>query len=254
MHRQNTRRIEKKHNIRQTAGPRHNQRQTWIIGAIIGALIVAIVVFLGLSYIKLHQPAKERDDSLSLSYDDVSDKEKKNYKVNDGAKPRLITIPSINVSARVQEISLLSANSDGSQQMDVPKNVHDVGWYNCENNAEENSRCSKFISPNGIYNETSAVIDGHSCSGRGCVFDKLGELQDGAEIKIELGNNASVTYTVDRVETVDLKQVDMEKVMTPTHDDRAGLALITCDGSWSTRDSRGVRSMDKRVIVYASAK
>ena len=225
-----------------------------VIHAIVVMVVVAAGVFAGLNYYKLHKPAKERDDSLNLSYDEVSDKDKKNYKVNDSAKPRLITIPSIGVSARVQEISLLAANSDGSQQMDVPKNVHDVGWYNCEGNAEENTRCAKFVSPNGIYNETSAVIDGHSCSGQGCVFDRLGELQDGAEIKIDLGNNASATYTVDRVETVALSDVNMEKVMTPTHKDRAGLALITCDGSWSTRDSRGVRSMDKRIIVYASAK
>ena len=236
-----------------TKSARHSSTKK-IIYAIVVMVVVAAGVFTGLSYYKLHQPAKERDDSLNLSYDEVSNKDKENYKVNNGAKPRLITIPSIGVSARVQEISLLAANSDGSQQMDVPKNVHDVGWYNCEGNAEENTRCAKFISPNGIYNETSAVIDGHSCSGQGCVFDKLGELQNDAEIKIELGNNTSVTYTVDRVETVDLSDVNMEKVMTPTHKDRPGLALITCDGSWSTRDSRGVRSMDKRIIVYASAK
>ncbi len=228
--------------------------QKWLVIAAITAVVVAIGVFTTLTYIKSHEPASERDNSLNLSYDKVSDKDRQNYKVNDGAKPRLIKIPSLGVSARVQEVGLLAANSDGSQQMDVPRNVHDAGWYNCEDNAEDSSRCNKFISPNGIYNETSAVIDGHSCSGKGCVFDKLGELSDGAEIKIELGNNSSVTYTVDRIETVDLSEVDMAKVMTPTHTDRAGLALITCDGNWSTRDSRGVRSMDKRIIVYASAK
>lgn len=239
----------------QTANHSKGDRGKLFFRCAIIVIIVAIGAFVGLTVASRgERRAEERDDSLNLSYDTVSDEDKQNYKVNDGAKPRLITIPSIDVSARIQEIGLLSASSDGTRQMDVPRNVHDAGWYNCEENADESDRCNKFISPNGVYNDTSAVIDGHSCSDKGCVFDKLDELADGAEIKIELGNGNVVSYFVDHVETVDLSEVNMEKVMTPVSNNRAGLALITCDGSWTTRDSRGVRSMDKRVIVYASAK
>lgn len=198
------------------------------------------------------QARRERIEQLGLIDEVLTDADKKNYRVSDPDKPRLMTISRIGINnARIQEVGLLAPTSDGSQQMDAPRNIHDVGWYNCQINPVASRRCQNYDTPDGLT-ETVAVFDGHSCDGDGCVFDRLGELQSGDQIKIELGSGDVVTYVVDWVETVDLDKLDMSEVMSSHKSDRPGLNLITCNGSWTSRDSRGNRTMNQRTIVYSS--
>ena len=226
-------------------------------------LALGVAGLVGLAVAIVHYSSKQieqsrirqRDQDLGLIYDEISEQQRRDYRVNGEDKPQLLTIPAIGVDkARIQEIGLLEPIADGSQQMDVPKNVHDVGWYNCQINPVATNRCASYVSPATSSSDRSSVIDGHSCEGRGCVFDKLNQLQPGDRIDIQLGSGQTVIYLVDKVDTVDLDDVDMVRVMTPYQAGHPGLALITCDGTWSDRDSRGVRSMNRRVIVYATLK
>ena len=74
----------------------------------------------------------------------------------------------------------------------------------------------------------------------------------GDEIKVTMGDDAVVTYVVDEVEVVDLDDLDMKKAMSAYQLGKPGLNFITCDGSWSATDSRGVVTMNRRVVVYSS--
>ena len=195
------------------------------------------------------QAENERNAALKIDKTPVTDKDKAEYKVADG-KPRFISAESIGLSnARVKEVGLSSANSDGSQQMGSPSNIYDAGWFNCLNNPVAKTRCSNYTAPGSNSTSSAAVIDGHSCEGKGCVFDKLGELKKGDKIKIEMGSGKTFTYMVVKNETVKLSDLDMDKVMKPATN-QPGLNMITCDGRWNARDSRGVRTMDKRTVVY----
>lgn len=230
-----------------------------LFSIILAIMIVAMATYWGMKFYEQWQNSQaesERNEQLGLSHEEVTDEDKANHTVDGADKPKLLSIPAAGIQdARVQEIGLLSPSSSGSQQMDAPQNVHDVGWYNCQINPVESKRCANYISPLGDNNnQTAAVMDGHSCSGNGCVFDGLVDLQPGDEIIVTLGDDSQVTYLVDYVQVVDLDDLDMDQAMTAYQPGKPGLNLITCDGSWSSRDSRGVRTMDRRVVVYSTKK
>lgn len=232
-----------------------------ITSNVILALVVAVAlagISLGIYYLTRHQSVEdaktERAKELGLESKPVTEQDKQNYHVN-GDKPRFISIAKAGVDkARVQELGLL-APKNGSQQMDAPKNIHDAGWYNCQINPIKENRCNEYTTPSGNDTDYASVIDGHSCDGsdaKGCIFDKLTDVTIGDIIDITLGNNQVVKYKVDKVETVKLDELDMEKVMKPYQHNKPGLNLITCDGSWTRKDSRGVATMDKRIVVYST--
>ena len=230
-----------------------------LVALIVAILVVAMATYLGLEFrdrVIASNAAEERSQAMGLSSEEVTDEEKDAHTVDGVDKPKLISIPATGVDrARVQEIGLLQPGSSGSQQMDAPVNVHDVGWYNCQINPVASKACSNYVSPAGINNtEVAAVMDGHSCSGNGCVFDGLQNLQSGDEIILTMGDDSTITYVVDRVDIVDLADMDMKQAMSVFQPGVPGLNLITCDGSWSSVDSRGVRTMDQRVVVYSSIK
>lgn len=253
----------KANRVRSNRGARMRKasQRRQILKAVIVAIVVLIVAIAGYGlYNKANthqndksenskQAENERNAALKIDKTPVTDKDRAEYKVADN-KPRFISADSIGLSnARVKEVGLSSANSDGSQQMGAPNNIYDAGWFNCLNNPVAKTRCSNYTAPGSNSTNSAAVIDGHSCEGKGCVFDKLGELKKGDKIKIEMGNGKTFTYMVVKNETVKLSDLDMDKVMKPATN-QPGLNMITCDGSWKARDSRGVRTMDKRTVVY----
>ena len=228
-----------------------------IVAIILAIMIVAMATYWGLKFYEEWQNRRaedERTQQMGLSHDEVTDEDKANHVVDGADKPKSLSIPDANVdNARVQEIGLLQPSANGSQQMDAPQNVHDVGWYNCQINPVESKRCQNYISPLGVNNtDQAAVMDGHSCGGGACVFDGLADLKPGAEIIVTMGDDSQLTYIVDYVQIVDLSDLDMTQAMTAYQPGRPGLNLITCDGAWNSRDSRGVRTMDRRVVVYST--
>lgn len=250
-------------NVRSNRGMqmRKASRQRQIVKAVIASIVVIATVIAGYTiYTKViaskgsdnvssSQAENERNAALKIDKTPVTDKDKDSYKVSND-KPRFMFADSIGLSrARVKEVGLSSANSDGSQQMEAPTSIYDVGWFNCLNDPVTKTRCSNYTAPGSSSTKTAAVIDGHSCQGKGCVFDKLGDLEKGDEVRIEMGNGKTYTYKVVKNETVKLEDLDMNKVMKPATN-RPGLNMITCDGSWKARDSRGVRTMDHRTVVY----
>lgn len=217
--------------------------------AILGVIWFGVAAH-SLEKISDKEAAEEREEALQIDKSTVTEQQVNEYTV-DATKPRYLTISSIGLNkVRVLEVGLSAPNKDGSQQMGAPKGIHDAGWFNCLNNPTTKTRCKKFVAPGSTSTTDAAVIDGHSCSGDGCVFDNLGKVKNGDEVKVEMGDGKVYMYRTVKAEHVKLSELDMNNVLKPYSDGKPGLNLITCDGSWSARDSRGVRTMDERIVVY----
>lgn len=219
------------------------------LSIIIIAVGCAIYATLSKSNFANLQQATFDDDKVSVQ--PISQRDIDNYKVQSNY-PRMLTISSLGVNARMAPLGLL-APQNGTQQLDVPRNVYDTGWYDCTINPVAAKRCATKKLPGDQNIATASLIDGHSCEGYNvpCVFNKLSRIQVSATITVELGDGEKLNYTVKEVDVVPLAQVDMAKMMRPIESGRDGLNLITCAGNWTAKDSRGHNSMDQRVEVYA---
>lgn len=145
-------------------------------------------------------------------------------------QPRIISIPKIQVNARVFSLGL-----DAQGRIDIPRNTNDAGWYN---------QSAKPGQPG------ATVIDGHvsSLDSHGVFYD-LKALVAGDSIMIERGDGSRFSYRVVTTRTYDHDKVDMQAVLTPIETGKIGLNLITCGG----KVMQGTNQYNKRVVVFAVA-
>lgn len=141
--------------------------------------------------------------------------------------PRMLHIDKININARVLPMGV---NPDNSVQ--APVNIFDAGWYN--DSAKPGDIGAVFI---------NAHASGPTRQG---LFAYLDTLTKGDKLKIEKGDGTFINYRVVYVETVDLKKVDMRKVLLPYGNTLRGLNLMTCSGEWV----QDAQTYDKRTVVY----
>lgn len=157
----------------------------------------------------------------------VSQEAKQAYTVSSDL-PRLITIPSIGVSARVRSVGV---NSQGN--IDVPKNLNDTAWY--DGSAKPGQDGQVFIDGHTSFSNT---ID--------AAFNDLPKMKAGDQIVVETGNGTKYTYRVTATETVNADKVDMGKALNVQGDSKKGITLMTCTGKFNYR----TQTADKRFIVY----
>jgi LPXTG-site transpeptidase (sortase) family protein len=190
-----------------------------------------------------------RSQQLNLDTTPVTQNDKDNYTVP-AANPRFISIDAAGLSnARVVGLGV-----DKNNQMQAPTGVYDTGWYHMPYPSQLGDCVNKAKLPGDGQTDCAAVIDGHSClagSGRNCAFNYIDKLKLGDQIVIERGDGTKLNYTVQKVDVVDLEDVDMVKLMKPIVEGADGLNLITCAGDWTATDTNGVPTLDKRVEVYA---
>lgn len=142
--------------------------------------------------------------------------------------PTTIHIPSIGLaSAHIEHVGI-----DDAGRMDVPKVISNTGWY------MEGTRPGE---------KGSAVIDGHynTPTGAPSVFYNLKNIVVGDIIEIDDSSGKTYRFKVFDVVTYDLATIPMEKIFEKT--DEARLNLITCEGTWNTRD----KDYSQRVVVYS---
>ena len=191
---------------------------------------------------------------LNISTRAISEKERDEYTVSPD-RPRYLYIPAAGVNkARIIALGVKSPGQNGQQQLDVPKNINDAGWYDCGINPLADKRCAQPTLPDGGDTDTAMILTGHTCFSRTmrCVFDNISKLKRGDRITIERGDGEKFDYTVRKVEVIPLADVDMNKAIQPIELDKEGLTLITCAGKYrGTTDANGVQTADKRVLVYA---
>lgn len=150
-----------------------------------------------------------------------------NYKVAPSL-PQLLTIKKIGVTARILQVGV-----DKDNRMDVPKTAYDTAWYNGSSRPGENG---------------AMVIDGHVQGvGGGAIFSNLHTLVAGDTIGVQRGDGKQFTYTVSKVETIPVKDVDTGKLLVSADTSRPGLNMITCGGTYDQKNDQ----FESRTIVYA---
>ncbi len=151
------------------------------------------------------------------------------YKVA-GDLPRLISIDSLGVKARVLRMAI---GSDGA--LETPKNSFDTGWY--DGSAKPGEAGAMLI--NGHYS-------GLTSPG---VFHGLEKLTAGSIITVEKGDGTVLKFAVTSVEKMPSGDVPMNQLLISSKPGVQSLNLITCSGTFDAKN----QTYDKRVVVRASA-
>lgn len=127
--------------------------------------------------------------------------------------PIAISIPSIGVDADIIEVGV-----DKHGNMDVPRDVSEIGWYEPGYRPGENG---------------NAVLAGHVNSRLGlpAVFRNLENLEIGETFTLRDAGGRELTFRVTEKNTYDFRTAPLEKIYGPT--DVPTVNLITCDdGLW----------------------
>jgi len=138
--------------------------------------------------------------------------------------PVRLRIPAIAVDAPVIGLGLTAQGA-----IDVPTKWGDVGWYQAG------------VAPGAVG---PAVLVGHYDSKKGpAVFYRLRSLLPGDQITVVGASGMSVTFVVDRAETVSKSSFPSDRVYGPVA--RPEIRLITCDGGF---DEHTHHYLDNHVV------
>ncbi len=146
--------------------------------------------------------------------------------------PRVISIPKLDVTARVLR---LGVNSQGA--LAAPASIYDTGWYEAS---------SKPGEPGAM------LIDGHVHGpNKPGVFSELKNLKAGDEITVERGDGKVLSYKVVKTKTYPADSMDMMgAALTPVTPGKPGLNLITCTGEIDKSNNH----YKDRLVVFAEQK
>ena len=152
-------------------------------------------------------------------------------------QPRYLSIDSLNIkNARVLSVGLKL-----SGELNTPKNIFDVGWYNASGKPGSGK---------------TLLIDGHNGGPNVVgVFKYLDRLYSGDIITIERGDGKIFNYSVVENITLSLEDSDnyMSTAMNSPIPGRESLTLITCTGEWSqTRRTYLSRQFVRAVLIEDS--
>ena len=140
--------------------------------------------------------------------------------------PVRVQVPSIGVDSVLLDLQL---QEDGT--LEVPRDGMSAGWYTGSPTPGE-------LGP--------AVIAGHvDWGGRSGVFYRLRDVHPGDEISVLRANSTVAVFRVSRVEQFPKDAFPTDVVYGDI--DHAGLRLITCGGSFDSRE----RSYDDNIVVFA---
>lgn len=144
--------------------------------------------------------------------------------------PVRLKIPSINVDATIDYVSL-----DSSGAMAIKQSLTEVAWYELGARPGEDG---------------SAVIAGHygRIGNQGSVFNNLNKLIKGDEVLVTDIKGVSITFVVRESLKFD-PNADASTVFK-SGDGKAHLNLITCDGVWMNSEN----TYSDRLVVFTDKK
>ncbi len=147
--------------------------------------------------------------------------------VQKAGEPRVLSIPSIKLTATVTDVGLLP---DG--KLDVPDPTK-VGWYTLGPKPGEKGK---------------AILDGHLDSSKGSgIFWNLHNVKIDDIISVTDENGAKRDFRVRDMQVYDVRTAPMQTIFGESDDHL--LNIITCAGNWD----RSLGHYDKRLVVYAQA-
>ena len=143
--------------------------------------------------------------------------------------PRIITVPSQDIRARVIGLGL---TKDGA--VDTPKFPADAGWFN---GSAKPGQAGAVLIDGHVSGETS----------KGGVFLNLKKTKDGDTISIEKGDGSVINYKIVSRYQKPYDQVDMAKALEP-YQGKNSLTIITCAGKYDDK----LRTFTDRLVLYAT--
>ena len=159
--------------------------------------------------------------------DPVSEKERQKYIV-DSNMPRFLQIQKINLNSRIQKV-----NSDSGGNINMPKNIYDIGWY--EGSAKPGEKGVSFLNGQANYNGGPAV------------FANLGKLVKGDEIAIETGGGNYINYKVVKTNEIPAEKIKLINLLDPVEIEGQGLTLMTLSGQYDQK----TKTYPNRTVVFA---
>ena len=156
------------------------------------------------------------NEGTDLDETEPTDDEVKEYTVAPD-RPRYLTVEKLGVkNARV-----LPMRVNTSGELDTPRNIFDVGWYEASGKPGQGG---------------TLMIDGHNGGPHvHGVFKSLPDLATGDIITVERGDGAIFNYKVVENKTVPLEDSDayMSAAARSPEPGTESVTLITCTGEWS---------------------
>lgn len=141
--------------------------------------------------------------------------------------PVAVRIPALEVAT---EVVALGVDAE-TGQMEVPTNAQEVAWYRHGPRPGEPG---------------SAVLAAHvDYAGRPGVFYRLGELELGAVVEVDLSDGSTRRFVVEARAVFTKEEVPLERIFA--REGEAVLTLVTCGGGFN----RTERSYDSNVVVVA---
>lgn len=144
--------------------------------------------------------------------------------------PRVISIPKLDVTARVLKLGV-----DSKGAFAAPGNIYDTGWYEGSSKPGQSG---------------AMLIDGHVHGPtKPGIFADLKDLKPGDEIMVERGDSKKFTYKVIKIKMYPAESTDMMgAALTPVTPGKPGLNLITCGGELDGNHYKD------RLVVFAEQK
>ncbi|MBR3132290.1 class F sortase [Candidatus Saccharibacteria bacterium] len=148
--------------------------------------------------------------------------------------PRYLTIEKLGIhNARILEMGV---NTKG--ELDTPRNVFDVGWYNGSGKPGQGG---------------TMIIDGHNGGPHVYgIFKRLPDLVNGDVITVERGDGVVYRYKVVENVSILLSEADsyMKTAGRSPEEGKESVTLITCTGEWSqTQGTYLSRQFTRAVLV-----
>lgn len=143
--------------------------------------------------------------------------------------PVSLNIPRLGIRANIESVGL-----DKKGNMDVPKNVFDVAWYNLGYRPGETG---------------NAVIAGHldTKTGAPAVFYNISRLIPGDTLEITDNRNIKYIYKVRSLVSYPYNQFPVKTVFGSSN--KRMLNLITCAGTWNSAEV----SYTNRLVVFSES-
>ena len=204
----------------------NNARQIWerICLVIIFFITIASFIIFFSTLSKALRPGAEQEIPVQLS---AGQSASLSTSVSAKNIPEYISIPSISVSASVEQVGI---NTKGN--ISAPSSFSTVGWY----------KYGPVPGDMGI-----ALIDGHVNNGLNLagIFINLDKIQKGDDIYVTNGNGKKTHFVVSSISYLDY--TDHLDSIVSGQSQEPELALITCSGDWIP----SMKTYNKRMLVIA---
>lgn len=169
----------------------------------------------------MHAEEQVRESSVSAAVDetDITPEALVSHTVS-ADHPKRITIAKAKIDSRVFGAGLKDGN-----QLDPPKNVFDVSWYD---------KSAKPGSGSG-----AVLLNGYErgIQKNGALYS-LNTLVQGDQIIIERGDGQHITYEVVQTQSYPKNDIDMTAVMLPVENGEEGLNIVTSHGEFDSASDR----------------